>query len=527
MPRRILKEFYRYIRKNRKIVKFIISGSVATMVDILFLAFFTEIIDLWYVYSAILSFTIAFVISFGLQKFWTFRDHHLGIIRKQLALYFLIAVVSMLINAHAIYFLVEYFSLHYLIAQIIIVAIIGSVNFFIYNFIIFKKEYQKAKKRKNILIATGIYPPSIGGPATYSKMLLDELPKYGFNVKVITYGDLELNAREVIVVNRNSNIFLRYFKYFWQVWKLRSWADIVYVQGPISEGIPSFLACCLKEKKYILKIVGDYAWEQGRQRWGINDNLDEFQNKRYGLIVEFVRFLEKTVTRKATKIIVPSNYLKNIIKTWGIKEEKIEVIYNTVNFKELKQSKEDLKKKLNLSGNIILSIGRLVPWKGFDVLIEIMPEILKFNPQFKLLIIGDGPEKNNLENKIKRYNLKDEVLLVGKVEHKKIQEIMTASDIFILNSAYEGLSHVLVEAQLSKIPVMASRIGGNVEVVQDKEAGILFDYNNQDEIKEKIIWLWQNNSFRKKIIENAFIFAKKTFSREKMLEDIKKVLCEF
>ncbi len=528
MARKVLKEFYRYLRKNKKIVKFIISGSIATGIDILLLAFFTEIVDLWYVHSVIISFIIAFLASFSLQKFWTFRDDRLHTVHWQATIYLLIAIISLVINTHFIYILVEYFSFHYLVAQIVVGAIIGTINFFVYNFVIFKKEHNKKKEKiKNILLATGIYPPSIGGPATYSKTLLDELSKHGFSVRVVTYGDSKHNTKKAIVIDSNKNIFLRYFKYFWQIWKLSSWADVIYVQGLISEGLPSCLACYLKGKKYILKIVGDYAWEQGRQRWNVSDNLDEFQNKKYNFKVEFIRFLEKVVARRANKIIVPSNYLKNIIRRWGIREEKIKVIYNAANFKELTEDREKLKKKLGLNGDIILSIGRLVPWKGFDVLIEIMPEILKFNPQFKLLIIGDGPEKKSLKNKIKRHNLRDKVLLLGRVDYEKVQEIMAASDIFILNSAYEGLSHVLIEAQLNKVPVIASRVGGNIEIIQDKETGILFSYNNRDEIKEKIIWLWQNSDLRKKIAKNAFIFAKETFSRKKMLEDIKKELCGF
>ncbi|MCK5320497.1 glycosyltransferase, partial [Candidatus Parcubacteria bacterium] len=117
--------------------------------------------------------------------------------------------------------------------------------------------------KKKILAATGIFPPDIGGPATYVNTLLGELPKQGFEVKVVTYAnknqEFENNFSndKVFRVSRNQNIFLRYFKYFLEIWKLMSWADLVYIQDPISSGIPASLACCLRGKKYYLKIVGD------------------------------------------------------------------------------------------------------------------------------------------------------------------------------------------------------------------------------------------------------------------------------
>ena len=81
----------------------------------------------------------------------------------------------------------------------------------------------------------------------------------------------------------------------------------------------------------MVKIVGDYAWEQGQQRFGVSQMLDEFvRTKQTSLFVRILQKIQTRVARSSTRIIVPSEYLKNIVAAWGIPNEKIEVIYNAV-----------------------------------------------------------------------------------------------------------------------------------------------------------------------------------------------------
>ena len=123
-----------------------------------------------------------------------------------------------------------------------------------------------------ILIATGIYPPEIGGPATYSKLLYDTLPSHNIEVEVLPY-------REV----KNVPKIFRHFWYFLKVLRKGRGVDIVYAQDPVSVGLPSAIAALVLRKSFLLKIVGDYAWEQGRQRYGVEGSLDDFVSKRVGI----------------------------------------------------------------------------------------------------------------------------------------------------------------------------------------------------------------------------------------------------
>lgn len=273
-----------------------------------------------------------------------------------------------------------------------------------------------------LIIATGIYPPDIGGPATYSKGIAGELGRRGWYVKIITYADKihPLTRGEVIRISRKRNVVMRYFLYTRELTKLAKKADLIYAQGPVSEGLPAYLASKITGKKYVLKVVGDPAWERFLSRKQENKktkkqekaeninsedgkfvDLEKFQGMRgLPLKIKILRWIERLVSKNAEKIITPSEYLKKIVMMWGADFEKIQVIYNSIDDTkdEISVNKEEIR---NLGGDIILSAGRLAPWKGFGVLIDIMPKLLAVNPNFKLVIVGDGPEYGNLVSSIK------------------------------------------------------------------------------------------------------------------------------
>ncbi len=532
--------YYREINKYKIPIKYVISGCTAAFVDLALLYALIDIFKVHYLLSASIAFFAAFFISFYLQKFWTFRDNSNKQLYQQMFLYFAVGIVNLGINAGGMYILVEhifsefiYFgelNITYVLSQIIMGALIAVISFLVYRFVIFKKrKRKKAGDKLKILIATGIFPPDIGGPATYAKALCDELPKFGCGVKVVAYGNRQQTADsrqqkyELFIINREQNILFRYFKYFLRVLKLLKWADVVYVQGPVSEGLPAWLACALRGKKYVLKIVGDYAWEQGRQRFGVKELLDEFQSKKYCWKVELMRKIQKLTASRAVKIITPSNYLKTIIQQWGVNENKIQVIYNSVKDISLDIDKENAKQELNLTGDIILSSGRLVPWKGFDCLIKLMPELLKANPNFKLVIIGEGPGRENYKLQITNYKLQNNVKLLGSMEQEKLWKYMRASDMFVLNTGYEGLPHIIIEAMQIGTPIITTSIGGNPEVVENNKSGLLVEYNNKEQIKNAILELWKNEEKAEKLKNEAKISLSK-FNKEKMINSVLKVL---
>lgn len=360
-----------------------------------------------------------------------------------------------------------------------------------------------------ILITTGIFPPDIGGPATYVCNISDEFVARGHEVKVITYSDKAVpddESYEICRVIRSKNLFWRYFKYWMATIKRAWWADVIYVQDPVSAGLPVVMANIFWRKKIILKIVGDFAWEQAQNQYDLRDSLDVFQHQKYDSRIEFWRRVEHFVAKKAFFIITPSNYLKRVVRCWGIDDEKIKVIYNSFE-KPAQVDEVDMP-----DGDIILTAGRLVAWKGVDTLIQIMPDLLNENSKFKLMVVGDGPEKKNLENMARGLGLERKVIFKGQQPRERLLGYLKKSYLFILNSSYEGLSHLILEAIWSGIPIAVSRVGGNPELIQDGKNGILFDYNNKKDITNAIL------KINKEIIAAGNMRLSDDFSFSRMID---------
>lgn len=370
-----------------------------------------------------------------------------------------------------------------------------------------------------ILIATGIYPPDIGGPATYSKLLKDELPKQGIEVDVLSFG-----AKKFKYFPKG----IKHIIYFIEALRLGASADIIFAQDPVSVGFPAMLAAKILNKKFVIKIVGDYAWEQGSQRYGVSDTLDVFLNKKYGLFVEMFRRLEKFVTSRAVKIIVPSSYLNSVIIKWGIAPEKAAVIYNAFEAppgEAIELSKDEVKKQLGLEGKIIVSAGRLVPWKGFEALIEIIPELSKKfgdaldeRAGLKLIIIGDGPERKRLEIVGNKAEIVGKVIFTGPLPGESVLDYLRSADVFALNTSYEGLSHQILEAMSLGVPVVTTDVGGNPELIIDGATGFLLPFNDKSAFAEKIDKILSDKDLAQKMGSAAKEKAGE-FSKERMLGD--------
>ncbi len=122
-----------------KIVRYLISGGMAAFTDLLFLYIFTDIFGIWYILSAIVAFLLSFLVSFSMQKYWTFKDHSSDRFRTQAVTYLFVTVTNLGINTLGIFLFVQYVHLHYMISQIIVSAFIAIESFFVYQ-VVFKQR---------------------------------------------------------------------------------------------------------------------------------------------------------------------------------------------------------------------------------------------------------------------------------------------------------------------------------------------------------------------------------------------------
>ncbi len=365
-----------------------------------------------------------------------------------------------------------------------------------------------------IIIAADIYPPDIGGPATYSTKLKNELEQRSHTVDLICYSDKPGN--DVVRISKKGFTPLRYLRYLRQLKKIAKDADVIYAMGPVSAGWPAMKAAQKLGKPLVVKVVGDYAWEQARNSGVTELGIDEFQKQPFGGKIGKLQKIERDVCNVATKVITPSNYLKSIVEGWGVEHSKVKTIYNSIEWpaEELRNKPKDK--------NILVSVGRLVPWKGFEVLIRLMPKLRKeINPELTLKIFGSGPLQQKLETLIAELQL-ESVVTIEHVSHEQLLEKMSDAGGFILNTGYEGLSHTLLEAMSLGLPVAASKIKGNEELVTDGVNGHLFEYDNEEQIVAAIQKLQKDCEDKDFTLDSSSFEGK--FDYDTMISQTEKVL---
>lgn len=235
---------------------------------------------------------------------------------------------------------------------------------------------------------------------------------------------------------------------------------------------------------------------------------------------------ERVLARWTDLIIAVSEGLKqSLVSVEGIPAGKIVVIPNGISLKENKDYKVDegLKKSLGIGegDTIVGTIGRLVWWKGHKVLIEAASLLLEKYPKLKVIIVGDGPFREELEQKIKQLKLEERIKLLGFVDD--IGPYLSLFDVFTLPSLKEPFGIVLLEAMAAKKPIIATRAGGVPEIIEDGKTGILVEPSNSKELAKAIDTAVSDNSLMKRFVEKAYRVVLEKFTIETMVERTKEV----
>lgn len=383
-----------------------------------------------------------------------------------------------------------------------------------------------------ICIVTSIFPPEIGGPSTYVYGLAKRICKK-HEIHVVTYGKPEYE--EIKGLSGSFYIHrvpypslpkilalpLRMLKLAFLALEIvrRYNCNVIFTQDPSIAGIPAYFSSKLTKKPLVMKFVGDWAWETAFSRGWTDKFLHDFYDEDPNLITKLMKKIQRVIGRGCKAIIVPSHYLKTILERWNIKTP-IYVIPNAVNTYEC--DKESMRKKLGLKRKILISVGRLVPWKGFDKVINIMPEL---NKEFELeyLVIGEGPYKDKLKDLTRKLGLGNIKFIQG-IPGKEVRKYICASDVFILPSLYEGMSHVILEAMASKTPVIASNVCGNPEIIKDRETGLLIDPMDRMDIRESIEKIFIHAQLAEKMVEDAYSLVVTNNSWDGHVKELENIL---
>jgi glycosyltransferase involved in cell wall biosynthesis len=161
----------------------------------------------------------------------------------------------------------------------------------------------------------------------------------------------------------------------------------------------------------------------------------------------------------------------------------------------------------------VVTVGRLVPWKRIDHLIEAVTECKDTG----LVVVGDGPERGRLEDIVWKNQLTDRVYFAGQKSKAETFVLMAACDLFVLNSSYEGFPHVVLEAMSAGLPVVATAAGGTPELVSDGENGLLIAPNANGALSKTLMKLVTSSEERQCLAAGARETIQR-FQRSAMIE---------
>ncbi len=356
---------------------------------------------------------------------------------------------------------------------------------------------------RKILVVSGIYPPDIGGPATYVPQICEQLVRDGYTVSVVSLEDETTNGRKNepwkrTFISRKHNKIFRVLLTIATLLKESAGCSAVFANGLYEE--VGVLKLFRPKIHFIAKIVGDPIWERDRNRSKISVQIEEF-NKRP---LNFRNLIERRILtwslNRFDVVTCPSLQLKELIGCWDVKKE-IYVIHNGIRCKEVaaRTIKYD-----------VVSVTRLVPWKNLDKVI-----IACAKTGMRLALCGEGPEMANL--KIIAETSGADVKFLGQLDSKNTADVIDESNIFALLSDYEGLSFALLEAMMAGKRILVSECRGNTDVISDDYTGKIVDPDDERAVQSALKELAENSASTQALEKNAHDTAKMNYCAEKQI----------
>lgn len=241
--------------------------------------------------------------------------------------------------------------------------------------------------------------------------------------------------------------------------------------------------------------------------------------------------LLKIMNRWTDLVIANSSAVRDtVVKEEGVDAGKIEVIYNGIDLDEFTNRlipREEAKRELGLSPEtpLVGTLSNLRPVKAVDIFIKSAFVVSKRFPEAKFLIVGEGPQRRDLETLVERLGMKDRVIFAGGAE--EVFPYLCAFDIGVLSSSSEGFSNSILEYMLAGLPVVASGVGGNPEIIDEGENGYLVPPGEPQPLAERIMALLEDERLRSEFGEKARLKITENFSLKRMIAEFERCFMRF
>ncbi len=405
-----------------------------------------------------------------------------------------------------------------------------------YNFLTFQQEKEILKrgyelyllrnkeKKLHILMLTWEYPPRIvGGLSRHVYDLSRHLAKQNVKVSVITceaqnapneehFENLSIyRIPEKLIDSYNfiSWIYLLNLSMIIKALQINQKEpfDIIHSH----DWLTTFSAYVLKHsfKKPLISTI--HATEYGR-----NQGIYTEEQK-------FIHNIEWWLTYESWRVVVCSNNMKDEVKNlFSLPEDKLIMLPNGIDPNNLNTNLNLQEIKKIYAGNdekIILFIGRLHPQKGAEYLLRAIPIISERIKNTKFIFVGTGPQFSGLVEEAKYLGIKDKVIFTGFIDDNLRNALLHIADICVFPSIYEPFGIVALEAMALGKPVVASRLGGFSEIIEDGKDGFLFEPRNILDLAEKVLYALTNYEVVEFIKNNAMNKIKEKYLWDKIAEE--------
>jgi glycosyltransferase involved in cell wall biosynthesis len=307
-----------------------------------------------------------------------------------------------------------------------------------------------------ILIVSGIWPPEVGGPASHGPEFGRFLTARGHRVRAVTTAGRagpEDPGFPIVAARKDRPRLIRQPAVALTVLRAVEDAEVVYATSLYGR---SALATTLRSTPLVIKLVNDPAYERAHRLGVFSGTLEAFQRPYRHPAVRALKRLRNLALSRAARLVIPSHYLAEIARGWGIGPHRIRVVPNPAPAIDGTASRTTLRKQLGLESPTFVFAGRLTPQKNLPLAISALRHV----PQGALVVIGAGPSRDEVLRAVSDAGVGDRVTVKGALPRERAIEWMRAADASILPSEWENFPHAAVEALAAGTPVIATAVGG-------------------------------------------------------------------
>ncbi len=369
---------------------------------------------------------------------------------------------------------------------------------------------------KKIIFATTVFDDVSTGPGTFAKYLWEYFSDSGeFEFHLVAPNVRSVSHDNVHSFSGDSfpNLHVALCREVEKVEEKCGPIDIVHCNNAHSMG-------SLKTSAKLVCQINDYEVASVRSNF-----LKQIRSKGFNRCLRLIwrYFQEKKVLKRCERVICNSEYVRKIVtKSYNISSLQAQVIYKAVDLSAFKEAKlRESRSASSDCGLKLIFVGSNWRIKGLDLLLEAIILILPDLPNIQLCVIGKESEPQNviIRSKYKSLELDGHVTYVGRLDKNEIAQLMHLSDIAVLPSRQEALGVALLEAMASGTPVIASNVGGIPEILNEGQAGVLFDVDDALALASAIKSL-SNSELDRMSYRSIGLERSKYFSKEIMFDQL-------